>query len=80
MYTSGTTERMVSLASSPDGAFVLGGSVSGKAHLWSAASGRLLASWQAHYKPTSAVAFARQGRVLVTGGEDANVHVWNPVE
>lgn len=79
-FTSGLAERLVSLTASPDGALVLGGSVSGKAYLWAAASGRLLAVWQAHYKPISAAHFLSGSTQLVTGGEDANVHVWNTTE
>ena len=80
LYTCGTAERLVSLAASASGNQLLGGSASGKCYLWAVGTGALLAVWQAHYKPVSAVSFAEGDSFLYTGGEDANVHVWRAVE
>lgn len=71
-----TQEPITALAASADGAYIAAGGASGTLHLWEAASGTLLRSWPAHYKPVSALAFTDAGHVLVSGGEDALVAAW----
>jgi WD40 repeat protein len=71
-------------AISPDGKLLATGTVDGKVKLWDVASGRLLASVQAHPGGESAlcvaVAFSPDGRVLVTGGSNLNepIKFWDP--
>ena len=80
MYTCGTSERIVSTATSSTGGLVVGGSASGKCFLWEVASGKLLSVWQAHYKPVSSIIFTDGDSFVLSGGEDANIHSWNLVE
>ena len=70
-------EPMLSVASSLDGLFCVAGGASGKCYAWDTASGDLLRVWNAHYKGVSALAFLPGDDVLVTGGQDGVVHVWD---
>jgi WD40 repeat protein len=45
-----TPERLTALAASPDGSYLAAGGGSGAVYLWDTPSGRLLATWPAHYK------------------------------
>ena len=49
----------------------------GKLSIWEVASGRLLSVIEsAHYRKISVLRFTEDGRHLVSGGDDAAVHVW----
>jgi pre-rRNA-processing protein IPI3 len=65
------------VAASPCGALFAAGGVDGGVFLWETSTGRLLRSWPAHFKAVSAIAFACDGGVLVTGGEDTVVTTWS---
>lgn len=43
-------QPLSSIACSPDGTFLAGGSEQGYAYIWATASGELLCSWPAHYR------------------------------
>jgi len=45
-----TPQPLVSLTSSPDGCYCVGGAEKGAIFVWETASGRLLRSWVAHYR------------------------------
>ena len=69
-------EPMGVVASSPDGAFFAGGSLTGAAYVWECATGKLLRTWPAHFKAVSAMTFTPDGSMLVTGGHDTVVSAW----
>ena len=75
-------ERLSALALSPDGHFLVGGAAagSGRLHVWHVSTGALLRTWDGHYKPVTSIRFTPDGRHVVTGGEDALVHVWSLVD
>ncbi|PIA15857.1 WD40 repeat-like protein [Coemansia reversa NRRL 1564] len=56
------------------GNYFAAGSRSGRVLVWEIASGRMVGAWDAHYGAVTALA-SDEG-VLVSGGEDAVVHVW----
>jgi pre-rRNA-processing protein IPI3 len=70
-------EPMGTIAASPDGHFFAAGSLTGAAYIWEVPTGRLVRTWPAHFKAVSAMCFAAQGSVLVTGGEDTVVSAWS---
>ncbi|KAL1526968.1 hypothetical protein AB1Y20_015657 [Prymnesium parvum] len=70
-------ERLGCLACTEDGAYCAAGGHSGKLYLWELPSGRLLFSWDAHFKPCSALAFLASDGVLASAGEDAVLLVWS---
>ena len=70
-------------AISPDGKLLATGMLDGKVKLWETASGRLLASIQAHPSGLAefcvALAFSSDGRVLATSGSyDQLIKLWDP--
>ncbi len=56
---------------------MIAGGCSGSLYVWETSSGRLLRVWDAHYKAVSAVRFTRDDALLVSGGQDGIVNVWN---
>jgi pre-rRNA-processing protein IPI3 len=71
-----TPQPLVSLTSSPDGCYCVGGAEKGAIFVWETASGRLLRSWVAHYRAVTALRFTDDGSILVSAGEDAVVAAW----
>ena len=68
---------LTSIASSPDGRFLLTGSVSGRAQLWDAATGQQIRSFDEQKVGTDCVAFSPDGRQLLTGGGDHVARLWD---
>src|SRR5437660_1574684 len=60
-------DRDFSVAVSPDGKVLAGGSASGSIHLWDA-SGRRLHTLQAHSSAVHSLAFSPDGKLLASGG------------
>jgi pre-rRNA-processing protein IPI3 len=70
-------EAATCMAVSPDDRLVAVGTASGKLCLWQLASGLFLRAVPgAHYRAVSCVQFTDDGSHVVTGGDDAAVHVW----
>lgn len=69
-------EPLGPLAASRCGSFLFGGARSGKVYVWEVATGELALVFDAHYKAVAALALSDDDALLVTGGEDAVVHVW----
>lgn len=65
-----------SLALSRDGAFVAGGDVRGRIHVWRASDGAHLRSFQAHRTWVSALVWS--STALLSAGLDGDVHTWGP--
>eukprot|EP00039_Didymoeca_costata_P033523 m.42772 g.42772 ORF g.42772 m.42772 type:complete len:472 (-) comp9910_c0_seq1:201-1616(-) len=65
------------LACSPDGVFCAAGSNNGRLNVWEISSGHLFCQVEsAHYRGINVIKFSDDGSYLVTGGDDAVVHVW----
>ena len=62
----------------PDSSFPLlvAGCHNGSVLAWELCTGRLLASWKAHYRGVSALCVSPDASMIVSGGEDGVVHVW----
>ena len=76
-YRCQTPERVGCVVCTSDGAHCVGGGASGKLYLWQIASGRLLLSWDGHFKPVTALATALCDGYLISAGEDALVLAWS---
>ena len=62
---------------SPDGRFILTGSLDGVARVWDAASGRVIQQLSGHTGPVRAVGWSPDSEHLATGGEDGTVRMWD---
>jgi len=72
----GHTDWVRAVAVSPDGRFIVSGSVDRTVKVWEAESGRLLRSLEGHTDDVNAVAVSPDGRFIVSGSEDRTVKVW----
>lgn len=72
-----TPEELRALTCTSDGAYCVGGGVSGRLYLWATRTGSLLLAWDAHFKSVGALALAPDDGLLLVGGADALVTVWS---
>jgi periodic tryptophan protein 2 len=77
-FTAPTRTSFSSLAIDPSGEVVCAGSRDiPEIHTWSVQTGQLLDTLDGHESPVSALAFAPDGSVLVSGSWDKSVRIWN---
>jgi WD40 repeat protein len=67
----------VTVAFSPDGRLLASSSMGSTAYLWELPSGHLKAELRGHRQAVPGVAFAPDGKTVVTGGHDARMKFWN---
>ena len=70
-------EQLGPIVFSNDGIHIAAGGVSGSVYVWELCTGQLLCAWKAHYRKVLALKFTDDDAVLVTGGDDAMVHLWD---
>jgi WD40 repeat protein len=73
----GHTDRITSVAFSPDGKRLLTGSYDQTAKVWDAETGQEIRSLTGHTAYLSSVAFSPDGRCIVTGSWDGTAKVWD---
>jgi WD40 repeat protein/serine/threonine protein kinase len=73
----GHTDRVRSIAYSPDGQRLVTASYDGTARVWDAASGRQLLILRGHGGPVMAAAFSPDGRRIATGSFDRTARIWD---
>jgi WD40 repeat protein len=71
------TEKAISVAYSPDGQRLATGGWDRMIRIWDAASGRLLATWEAHTPAVWPLVFSNDGLRLLSGGRDGKVALWD---
>ena len=69
-------EKMECLATTSDGIFCAGGTVSGKIYIWETTSGAMLRYWDAHYSVVTVLAFTEDNLCLVSVENHAYIRVW----
>jgi predicted Ser/Thr protein kinase len=74
-----TWSHVRSLAFHPNNQMVAVGDSAGQIRLFHLAQKKVTASWQAHTGAVTALAFHPNGAVLLSGGEDATLAVWDVV-
>jgi WD40 repeat protein len=73
----GHTERVMSLAFSPDGRMILSGSQDRTIRLWGVGSGLELARLEGHTGLVRCVVFSREGTRALSGGYDSTLRWWD---
>ena len=69
--------RLGPMAVTPDGTYLLAGSHSGRMLIWNSLTGELVQAFDAHLKAIRCIRLVKDGSRVVTGGDDADVFVWN---
>ena len=70
------TEKILTMAVSPDGLLCLGGSEKGQLFVWKVATGECLALHSLHYRSIITVRISHDGALLATGAADGTVGLW----
>ena len=70
-------DQFTSLAISPNGALIAGGTDTGKIDLWDARTGEQRPGIQAHSEQVSGLAFTAGGTVLASAGWEGSLRLWD---
>jgi WD40 repeat protein len=70
---------ITSIAFSPDGQTLAGGSTDRTIKLWQVATGKELRTLQGHTDWVSSVAFSPDGQMLVSGSKDKTIKLWDVI-
>lgn len=73
---TGNSEYVNSLALSPDGQILAGGSRDSKIYLWNAGTGELTKTLYEHSDWVSSIAISPDGKILASGSGDATIKIW----
>jgi len=73
----GHSGRLVGIAYSPDGKYIVSGSEDKTLKLWDVQSGNEIRSFNGHTEWVSAVAYCPSGRYIASGSGDGSIKVWD---
>ena len=76
-HTQGHTERVTSVAFSPDGKRIVSGSGDQTLKVWDAASGQETLTLAGHTERVTSVAFSPDGERIVSGSGDNTLRLWD---
>jgi WD40 repeat protein len=73
----GHTDSVLAVAFSPDGKYVLTGSLDKTARLWVAATGEVVRTFSGHTGAVESVAFSPDAKFVLTGSSDKTAKLWD---
>ena len=73
----GHTDRVTSVAWSPDGNYIASGSLDKTVQIWNAKTGEHSYTYRGHSAAVNAVAWSPDGSSIASGSLDQTVQVWN---
>ena len=73
----GHSERVTSVAFSPDGQTIASGSDDNTIKLWNSQDGRLIRTLKGHTELVTSVAFSPDGQTIASGSWDNTIKLWN---
>ena len=73
----GHSDRVKSVAYSPDGQTLASGSFDNTIKLWNVTTGNLLQTLTGHYKSVISLAYSPDGQTLASGSFDNTIKLWN---
>jgi pre-rRNA-processing protein IPI3 len=76
-YQCHIQEITTSLASDPTGTYLLGGTKRGWIYIWEIATGKLLTSFQAHFKAVTHLHVTVKSDLFISAGEDGMARAWD---
>ncbi|MDE0021100.1 MAG: Ig-like domain-containing protein [Candidatus Poribacteria bacterium] len=71
------SDEIYSVAYSPDGQKIAGGSDDGTIRIWDVSDGSLIRTLRGHTDGVESVAYSPDGTRIVSGGDDNAVRIWN---
>eukprot|EP00759_Apiculatamorpha_spiralis_P027557 PhF_6_TR30374/c0_g2_i4/m.44502 len=74
---TGHSERVTSVAFSPDNKYIVSGSEDGSVSVWDASSGEEVRVMYGHLDGVSSVAFSPDNKYIVSGSQDSTVRMWD---
>lgn len=69
-------EEITAICCTVDGVYCVGGGASGSLYVWEVSTGKLLKTWNAHFKKVTCLKFSDGGRELISGSADTVVAAW----
>lgn len=73
----GHTDKVKTLAFSPDGKTLVSGSDDDTLRMWDTNTGRMLRKLDGHSSDVKSVVFSGDGKMIASGSKDATVRLWN---
>ncbi|MEO5357749.1 MAG: AAA family ATPase [Nitrospirae bacterium YQR-1] len=73
----GHSNWVTSVSFSPDGKFIVSGSLDSTVKLWDAATGSLIRTISGHSNNVTSVSFSPDGKFIVSGSRDDTVKLWD---
>ena len=74
----GHTDRITSVAFSPDGLMLASGSADNTVKLWNPNNGQLKGTLTGHTRVIESVTFSPDGQTLASASRDGTIRLWNP--
>lgn len=71
------SDSMLSVAISPNGQILAGGSLHGRIKLWNLDTGEVIDTLSAHSRWVEAVVFSPDGQMLASGSSDRTIKIWH---